>query len=212
MRRHASGSCVATNLLLLARIMRGVPTVGHASSWLDPDGGSPRQTCPNARRCLSIEQLLTVLLDASQHLIRRLQLALILVPHQPRPQRIEQVGPHRAAAPGCVSTSSSVPCLTVGVKPVWQPRDAQRRTVEVQIGIHDRIPQEDAMNAKLISDAETLYQTAIRLERVGLVIDRAALSPTQRRAAFALQCLSATCPDRPEPARTPIGFTYPNAR
>lgn len=68
------------------------------------------------------------------------------------------------------------------------------------------------MNAKLIAEAETLYRTAIRLERVGLIVDRAALSPAQRRAAFALQCLSAECPERPEPKRAPIGFAYPNAR
>jgi hypothetical protein len=68
------------------------------------------------------------------------------------------------------------------------------------------------MNAKLVADAETLYRTAIRLERIGLVVDRAALSPEQRRAAFALQCLTAACPPRPEPKKTPIGFAYPNAR
>ena len=68
------------------------------------------------------------------------------------------------------------------------------------------------MNATLISEAETLYRTAVRLERLGLVIDRAALSPERRRAAFALQCLSAECPERPEPKRAPIGFAYPNAR
>ena len=42
------------------------------------------------------------------------------------------------------------------------------------------------MNAKLAADAETLYQTATRLQRVGLVVDRRALSPAHRRAAFAL--------------------------
>jgi hypothetical protein len=68
------------------------------------------------------------------------------------------------------------------------------------------------MDAKLISDAETLYRTAIRLERIGLIVDRAALSPAQRRAAFALQCLSAACPERREPKRSPLGFAYPNAR
>ena len=68
------------------------------------------------------------------------------------------------------------------------------------------------MDAKLVSDAETLYRTAIRLERIGLIVDRAALSPAQRRAAFALQCLSAACPEHPEPKRTPIGFAYPSAR
>jgi hypothetical protein len=66
------------------------------------------------------------------------------------------------------------------------------------------------MDAKLISDAETLYRTAVRLERLGLVVDRSALSPEQRRAAFALQCLSATCPEPSQPMRPPIGFAYPN--
>ncbi|MGH2617681.1 MAG: hypothetical protein ACRDJC_20810 [Thermomicrobiales bacterium] len=68
------------------------------------------------------------------------------------------------------------------------------------------------MNAKLVADAETLYRTAVRLERIGLVVDRAALSPAQRRAAFALQCLTASCPERPQSKREPIGFAYPNAR
>lgn len=68
------------------------------------------------------------------------------------------------------------------------------------------------MNAKLVAEAETLYRTAVRLERAGLVVDRGALSPAHRRAAFALQCLSASCRDDAEPRRTPIGFAYPNAR
>jgi hypothetical protein len=72
--------------------------------------------------------------------------------------------------------------------------------------------QEPTMNAKLISDAETLYRTAVRLERLGLVVDRSALSPEHRRAAFALQCLSAACPERPDPKRAQIGFAYPNGR
>jgi hypothetical protein len=68
------------------------------------------------------------------------------------------------------------------------------------------------MNAKLAAEAESLYQTATRLQRVGLIVDRNALSPAQRRAAFALQCLTANCPDDDEPQRTQIGFAYPNAR
>ena len=68
------------------------------------------------------------------------------------------------------------------------------------------------MNAKLAAEAETLYRTATRLQRVGLIVDRRALSPAQRRAAFALQCLVANCPDEDEPKRVPIGFAYPNAR
>jgi hypothetical protein len=68
------------------------------------------------------------------------------------------------------------------------------------------------MNAKLVAEAESLYRAAVRLERIGLVVDRAALSPEHRRAAFALQCLSAACPERPEPRRAAIGFAYPNAK
>ena len=70
------------------------------------------------------------------------------------------------------------------------------------------------MDAKQVAAAESLYLTATRLQRVGLIIDRTALSPAQRRAAFALQCLTANCPadEASEPQRTPIGFAYPNAR
>ncbi len=68
------------------------------------------------------------------------------------------------------------------------------------------------MDAKLISEAESLYGAVVRLQRIGLVVDRAALSPEHRRAAFVLQCLSATCPEQPEPRRAPIGFAYPNSR
>ena len=42
------------------------------------------------------------------------------------------------------------------------------------------------MNAKLAAEAESLYQPATRLQRVGLIVDRNALSPEHRRAAFAL--------------------------
>jgi hypothetical protein len=68
------------------------------------------------------------------------------------------------------------------------------------------------MNANLVADAESLYQTATRLQRVGLVVDRTALSPAQRRAAFALQCLAAKRADTDESRRAPIGFAYPNPR
>jgi hypothetical protein len=71
---------------------------------------------------------------------------------------------------------------------------------------------EDPMNAKLTAEAETLYQTATRLQRVGLIVDRRALSPAQRRAAFALQCRAAKSPDQQELQRARIGFAYPNAR
>ena len=70
------------------------------------------------------------------------------------------------------------------------------------------------MDAKQVAAAESLYRTATRLQRIGLIVDRTALSPEQRRAAFALQCLTASCPEEEasEPQRAPIGFTYPNAR
>jgi hypothetical protein len=76
--------------------------------------------------------------------------------------------------------------------------------------------KEDTMNlnAELAAEAESLYRTATRLQRVGLIVDRSALSPAHRRAAFALQCLTANCPaeEESEPERAPIGFAYPNAR
>jgi hypothetical protein len=70
------------------------------------------------------------------------------------------------------------------------------------------------MDAKQVAAAESLYRTATRLQRVGLIVDRTALSPAHRRAAFALQCLTANCPEgeESEPRRPSIGFTYPNAR
>jgi hypothetical protein len=68
------------------------------------------------------------------------------------------------------------------------------------------------MNAKLVADAENLYRTAERMQRVGLIVDRAALSPQHRRAAFALQCFAAADQERPEPRQPLIGFQYPNAR
>jgi hypothetical protein len=70
------------------------------------------------------------------------------------------------------------------------------------------------MNAELAADAASLYRTATRLQRVGLIVDRTALSPAHRRAAFALQCLAANGPDEKEaePERALIGFAYPNAR
>jgi hypothetical protein len=67
------------------------------------------------------------------------------------------------------------------------------------------------MNAQLADEIETLRRTALRLERAGLVVDRAALSREHRRALFALQCLS--CEDlESQPVRPQIGFSYPNSR
>jgi hypothetical protein len=68
------------------------------------------------------------------------------------------------------------------------------------------------MNAKLVNEAETLYQTTTRLQRVGLIVDRTALSRAQRRAAFALQTLTVNNAVREESRRAMIGFAYPNAR
>ncbi len=68
------------------------------------------------------------------------------------------------------------------------------------------------MDAKLAAEAETLYQIATRLQRVGLIVDRSALSPVQRRAAFLLQCLAASCPERDDPQHARIGFAYPTTR
>jgi hypothetical protein len=70
------------------------------------------------------------------------------------------------------------------------------------------------MDAKQVAAAESLYRTATRLQRVGLIVDRKALSPAHRRAAFALQCLTANSPadEESEPERAPIGFAYPTAR
>ena len=69
------------------------------------------------------------------------------------------------------------------------------------------------MDANLVAHAETLRQTAERMARVGLVFDRACISPEQRRIIFALQSLvtDSTTP-QPEPKLDPIGFAYPNAR
>jgi hypothetical protein len=74
--------------------------------------------------------------------------------------------------------------------------------------------QEAAMDAKLVAEAESLYRAAVRLERIGLIVDRAALSPERRRAAFALQCLTAACPgpDPSEKKHSQIGFAYPSSR
>ena len=66
-----------------------------------------------------------------------------------------------------------------------------------------------ATTATLAEAAETLYQTATRLQRVGLVVDRCALSPVHRRAAFMLQCRAASSFEKEDPKRAPIGFAYP---
>jgi hypothetical protein len=70
------------------------------------------------------------------------------------------------------------------------------------------------MDAKLVAEAESLYRMARRLQKVGLIVDHRSLSPAHRRAVFALQCMTADCPEEyeEEPRRKPIGFEYPNTR
>jgi hypothetical protein len=68
------------------------------------------------------------------------------------------------------------------------------------------------MDANLVAHAETLRQTAERLARVGLVFDRACISPEQRRIIFALQRVVTDTTPQPEQKRDLIGFAYPNAR
>ena len=68
------------------------------------------------------------------------------------------------------------------------------------------------MDANLVAHAETLRQTAERLARVGLVFDRACITPEQRRVIFALQRVVTESVPHPEPKRALIGFDYANAR
>jgi len=68
------------------------------------------------------------------------------------------------------------------------------------------------MDAKLIADARALCDTVRRLERVGLVVEPAALSPASRRAAFAVQRAPAGRGLDAPPALPRIGFAYPAAR
>ena len=68
------------------------------------------------------------------------------------------------------------------------------------------------MDAHLVTKAEAFLHSATRLARVGLIVERGCLSPEQRRAAFALQCIVASAPQQAEPRRAPMGFAYPNAR
>ena len=75
-----------------------------------------------------------------------------------------------------------------------------------------RTGKEETMDATLVAHAETLRQTAERLARVGLVFDRACISPEQRRVIFALQRVVTDSAPQSEPKRDPIGFAYPNAR
>ena len=77
---------------------------------------------------------------------------------------------------------------------------------------HGKAEMEQTTDAQLVARAEVLLQSAARMARVGLIMERGCLSPEQRRAAFALQRMVASTPLRPEAKRAPLGFAYPNAR
>ena len=68
------------------------------------------------------------------------------------------------------------------------------------------------MDAKQIAEAMELHQTEARMERLGLIVDRATLSASHRRALTALERLVASDVQRPAPGREPIGFAYPTVR
>ena len=68
------------------------------------------------------------------------------------------------------------------------------------------------MDATLLAETESLRRAAERLQRAGLIVDLQTLSPSHRRAMFALQVQLASEPEPPEPKRPPIGFPYSNAR
>ena len=71
--------------------------------------------------------------------------------------------------------------------------------------------QSEQMTHRL-AEIELLRQTAARLERAGLIVDRACLSPAHRRALFALQCHVGDDREESEAKRALIGFAYPNTR
>lgn len=64
----------------------------------------------------------------------------------------------------------------------------------------------------LVIEADAARRMTERLQRAGLVIDCATLSPAFRRALFTLQCQLATSLERAAPSQAPIGFAYPNPR
>lgn len=84
--------------------------------------------------------------------------------------------------------------------------------MEQDFTIATQIEKETQMNAKLVAEAESLRRTAVRMQRVGLIVDRSTLSPTARRAYFALQCQGAQVATEADDSQTKIGFAYPNAR
>ncbi|MCC6313339.1 MAG: hypothetical protein IT337_04960 [Thermomicrobiales bacterium] len=68
------------------------------------------------------------------------------------------------------------------------------------------------MDAKLRADIESLRRTEARMQRIGLIVDPAALSPANRRASYALRRAGSADPGLAAPVRGRIGFSYPNAR
>ncbi len=75
-------------------------------------------------------------------------------------------------------------------------------------------------DAALVARAEELGDAVARLRRLGLVVEPAALSPANRRLAYAvvrreaarLGAVGAAPAAAPAPAPARIGFAYPNAR
>ena len=68
------------------------------------------------------------------------------------------------------------------------------------------------MDATLAADAASISQTATRLQRIGLIVDRRALSPPTAAPPSRCSASSARGPNKDEPKHVPIGFAYPNAR
>ena len=76
----------------------------------------------------------------------------------------------------------------------WQPHPTLPPTVRAVNSALPPIAPGGHHNHPDMAETEAFVPTAGRLERVGLMLDRTALSPANRRADFALQCLR--CADR----------------
>lgn len=72
-------------------------------------------------------------------------------------------------------------------------------------------PERTTSPTSLHDDVAMLRQAAARLERAGLIVDRASLSAAHRRALFALERHVAG-DNAPESPRPQIGFPYPHTR
>ena len=70
--------------------------------------------------------------------------------------------------------------------------------------------EKPGVSATLIDACETLWRTAERLQRAGLIVDPQGFSRAQRRAYFALQCHLAEKSEPTTPQPPLIGFAYPN--